>query len=199
MPGESVPLQPVPVQIEAFQPTDEIRLARVADVMFRAMEPVSSRWPAHDAALGELIELCRAKAMIVLIALDPAGEVCGLVAASPRDAAHVLALEWITVDPLLQRCGIGRSLMGRLAQRAAEAGYETLAAAVCDEIGHTSLAGLDLYPEPLEKLATMTFSGPHPAEFFRKTGFALTGVLPDAGGRGIHEIQMALKLTAPNS
>ena len=53
------------MQIEAFHPTDEIRLAGVADVLFRAMEPVSSRWPAHDAALGELIELCRANAIPV--------------------------------------------------------------------------------------------------------------------------------------
>jgi aminoglycoside 6'-N-acetyltransferase I len=65
-----------------------------------------------------------------------------------------------------------------------------------DEDKRTSLGGADLYPNPLEKLASIHArpSQQHPFVFYRKLGFALAGVLPDANGRGKPDIYLAKRL-----
>jgi aminoglycoside 6'-N-acetyltransferase I len=63
-----------------------------------------------------------------------------------------------------------------------------------DEDNRTSLGGADLYPNPLEKLAAIQDRGGHPFAFYRKLGFVLAGVLPDANGRGKPDIFMAKRL-----
>jgi hypothetical protein len=61
-------------------------------VLFRAAHRVSSAFPAPEAALGELIEMGRRAELIMFVALNLGGEVCGLAAASPRAASSVLEI-----------------------------------------------------------------------------------------------------------
>ena len=55
----------------------------------------------------------------------------------------------------------------------------------------TSLAGVDLFPDPLAHLAAIRNYNGHPYEFYRKVGFAIAGVLPDANGLGKPDIFLA--------
>lgn len=48
----------------------------------------------------------------------------------------------------------------------------------------TSLAGVNLYPDPLRHRSRIRNLKSHPCEFCRKMGFAIAGVLPDANGLG---------------
>jgi aminoglycoside 6'-N-acetyltransferase I len=58
----------------------------------------------------------------------------------------------------------------------------------------TSLAGEDLYPDPLLKLAAIRNPGRHPYEFYQRLGYALAGVVPDANGFGKPDILMTKRV-----
>ncbi len=63
-----------------------------------------------------------------------------------------------------------------------------------DEMGRTSLAGKDLYPDVLKNLAKIKNINGHAYEFYQKAGFTLVGVIPDANGPGKPDIIMAKRI-----
>lgn len=59
----------------------------------------------------------------------------------------------------------------------------------------TSLAGVDLYDDVPRHLAGLHDLGrQHPFLFYRKLGYVVTGVMPDANGRGRPDIFMSKRL-----
>ena len=64
-----------------------------------------------------------------------------------------------------------------------------------DEDNMTTLAGVDLYPNVLEHLAQIRNLRCHPYKFYQKLGFVITGVMPDANGRGKPDIFFAKRVT----
>jgi hypothetical protein len=54
--------------------------------------------------------------------------------------------------------------------------------------------GPDLYLDPLGAAAPIQNLGRHPFEFYRKVGFVIAGVLPDANGFGKPDIFMAKRV-----
>lgn len=95
------------------------------------------------------------------------------------------------VQPSHQRQGIGSALLEDMECQVAQRSGLTIWLGSDDENGMTSLAGVDLYPDPLWHLARITNFKGHPYEFYRKMGFAIAGVLPDANGRGKPDIFLA--------
>ena len=63
-----------------------------------------------------------------------------------------------------------------------------------DERGETSLAGLELFPDPPEHLRNLKNPGGHPYEFYQKVGYTVVGVIPDANGFGKPDIFMAKRI-----
>ena len=63
-----------------------------------------------------------------------------------------------------------------------------------DERGETSLADVELYPNPLDHLQKLENPGGHPYEFYQKVGYAVVGVIPDANGFGKPDIFMAKRI-----
>ena len=63
-----------------------------------------------------------------------------------------------------------------------------------DENSQTSLADLNLYPNPVTQLMGITNINHHPFEFYLKLGFCITGVIPDANGPGKPDILMSKSL-----
>jgi len=63
-----------------------------------------------------------------------------------------------------------------------------------DDRGTTSLAGVDLYPSPLDRLHALRVPEDHPVGFYLRIGYAPTGIVPDANGRGLHAILLARQL-----
>ncbi len=128
--------------------------------------------------------ICRA-------AVDRDGNVLGWSAAEPIYQGNVWELNVLAVQPARQRQGIGRDLLLDMEEQVVSRGGLTIWLGSDDEDGMTSLAGVDLYPDPLWHLARITDFKGHPYEFYRKMGFAIAGVLPDANGPGKPDIFLA--------
>jgi hypothetical protein len=64
-----------------------------------------------------------------------------------------------------------------------------------DEDGRTSVSGVDLYPDVLNKLSSIKNLKSHPYEFYIKNGFSIVGILPDANGYGKPDIYMAKRVS----
>jgi aminoglycoside 6'-N-acetyltransferase I len=63
-----------------------------------------------------------------------------------------------------------------------------------DEDGVTSLAPVDLYSDLLDRLGDLQAPSRHPLGFYLHCGFVLSGVVPDANGRGLPGILLSKRL-----
>ena len=147
-------------------------------------------WPDMDAAKRTVRDEL-AKGGICRGALDATGGVLGWTSAEPIYDGYVWELNIIAVRPSMQRMGIGRALIEDLEEQVRERGGLTIWLGSDDEDGMTSLAGVDLFPDPLAHLAAIRNYKGHPYEFYRKVGFSIAGVLPDANGLGKPDIFLA--------
>jgi len=111
---------------------------------------------------------------------------------------HVFSRVWelhpLVVARMAQKQGVGRALVTDLEQIAAARGAMTLILGSDDEVGLTSLAGIELYPNPLEHLSRLEDRRGHAFTFYLKCGFVVTGVVPDANGFGQPDIHMAKRV-----
>jgi aminoglycoside 6'-N-acetyltransferase I len=90
--------------------------------------------------------------------------------------------------------GIGRALVADLEQRVKARGGVTLLLGTDDEDNRTSLGGKDLYPDVLQNAMQIRNVGGHPFEFYKKVGFVIVGLIPDANGSGKPDILMAKRI-----
>jgi hypothetical protein len=49
-------------------------------------------------------------------------------------------------------------------------------------------------PQPLDHLRALAAPASHPVGFYRRVGFAVSGIVPDANGRGLPGILLARRL-----
>ena len=147
-------------------------------------------WPDLESArrtVGESLAAGR----ICRVALDDGDGLLGWAAAEPLYGGNVWELNVIVAQPARQRQGIGRALLLDMEEQVRLRGGLTIWLGSDDENGMTSLADVDLYPDPLAHLAAIRNYKGHPYEFYRKMGFAIAGVLPDANGLGKPDIFLA--------
>ena len=147
-------------------------------------------WPDMDAAKRTVRDEL-AKGGICRVALDDTEEVLGWTAAEPIYDGYVWELNIIVVRPARQHQGVGRALIEDLEEQVGERGGLTIWLGSDDEDDMTSLAGVNLFPDPLAHLARISDRKGHPFEFYRKMGFSIAGVLPDANGLGKPDIFLA--------
>ncbi len=176
-----------------------VNLAEAGDVAIREAaallvegfaEHWPEAWPDLDTAARTVDEELL-DGRIARVALDDGGHVLGWAAAEPLYNGNVWELTVLVVRPILQRQGIGRALVEDMEERVRERGGLTIWLGSDDEDDMTSLAGVDLFPDLLEHLARIKDRKGHPFEFYRKMGFSVAGVLPDANGMGKPDIFLA--------
>ncbi len=158
------------------------------------VEGFAEHWPAawpDLASARRTVEESLGEGRICRAALDDGGGLLGWTAAEPLYGGNVWELNIIVVRPARQRRGVGRALIEDMEERVRERGGLTIWLGSDDEDDMTSLAGVDLYPNPLEHLARIKDRKGHPFEFYRKVGFSIAGVLPDANGLGKPDIFLA--------
>ena len=63
-------------------------------------------------------------------------------------------------------------------------GALTLLVGTSDEMARTSLAGQDLFRDPIGALRDLQPTGHHPLGFWKRVGYTVVGLVPDAEGPG---------------
>jgi aminoglycoside 6'-N-acetyltransferase I len=151
-------------------------------------------WPTIEIAREEVASVVRegfARAMI------EDGVVLGWVGGLPEYHGRVWELHPIVVRPERRRQGIGRALVVAFEEEASRRGALTATLGTDDDSGMTSLADVDLYRDVPRHMAELRDLGrDHPFLFYQKLGYVVTGVMPDANGRGRPDIYMSKALPA---
>ena len=184
------------VQIITLSPDDERAIKQVAALLiegFKAHAPHA--WSNMAAALEEVRESF-GENKISRIALDRNGEIVGWIGGQSHYDGNVWELHPLVVKPSRQGSGIGRQLVRDLEDIVRKRGGLTIWVGADDEDNMTTLAGVDLYPDVLEHLAQIRNLRRHPYEFYQKLGFVISGVIPDANGRGKPDIFLAKRVTS---
>ena len=95
-----------------------------------------------------------------------------------------------------RRLGIGRTLTAAFETEAQRSGGLTATLGTDDDSGMTSLADVDLYADVPRHISGLCDLGRnHPFLFYRKLGYVVTGVMPDANGIGRPDIYMSKRLS----
>ena len=156
-------------------------------------ETGSDAWTNLEDALSEVRESLQ-PGRISRVAVDEAGNVEGWIGGIQQYGGNVWELHPLVVREDCRRQGVGRALVLDFERQVAERGAHTILLGADDENGRTSIGGIDLYPGVLDKAKTIENLRQHPFEFYRKAGFEVVGIIPDANGFGKPDILMAKRV-----
>jgi aminoglycoside 6'-N-acetyltransferase I len=172
--------------VRDLDPADDDAIRQAADVLASALP---NAWPTSTDAMAEVREALAPGR--VCLAAWRGDEVVGWVGGIP-DYSHAWELHPLVAREDARGQGVGRALVAALERRARAAGALTLWLGTDDDWAtpRTSVGGIDLWPDPLAHAVRLE-PGPHPSGFYRRVGFAVVGVLPDANGPGKPDIFMA--------
>lgn len=128
------------------------------------------------------------------IALDAHGTVIGWIGGICQYNGNVWEIDPLVVRRDAQRTGIGKALVEDFERIVGGKGAHTIWLGTDDENGRTSLSEGSLYPDVLDKARNIRDKNGHPFAFYKKIGFEIVGVLPDANGPGKPDIFMAKRV-----
>ena len=166
---------------------------RVAVITLAGAQEHSPEWLQDlDAARDEVADAL-APGKRALVMLDDGGAPIAWVAAGPA-WSRVWELQPLIVAPEHQRRGHGRRLVREIEHLAKAARALTMMLGTSDTVGATSLSGVDLYYDTFGRLTSLTARRPHAVEFWRRVGYQVVGVVPDAEGPGKPSISLARRL-----
>lgn len=182
------------MKIISLQPDHEQLVHQAAQLLVAAFrEHWPEAWPTFEEALKEVHEMLET-GRICCAAVDEQGNLLGIVGGIPGYDGNVWELHPLAVQPFLQGRGIGRALVEDLEKQVRSRGGLTITLGTDDEDSMTSLSNVDLYENLWEKIRDIRNLKGHPFEFYQKLGYSITGVVPDANGRGKPDILMAKKV-----
>ena len=151
-------------------------------------------WEAFEDGLEEVEEMFEA-GRICLVAVD-VDILLGMIGGIPQYDGNVWELHPLAVRPDLQGRGIGRALVMEFEKQVKQRGGLTITLGSDDQDEMTSLSMNDLYEDLWGKVKNIQNFKGHPYEFYQKMGYVITGVVPDANGRGKPDILMSKQVAA---
>jgi aminoglycoside 6'-N-acetyltransferase I len=182
------------MHIVTVSPDDSALVAQMAHLLtvgFRDVAP--DAWATLEEARESVREVLRDG--FARAALDDAGNVLGWVGGLPQYDGSVWELHPLVVAAAGQGQGVGRALVLDLEDQVRARGGLTVLLGSDDEMNLTTLSNVDLYDDLPGKLAAAQGSRPHALEFYRKLGYTIIGVVPDANGRGKPDIILAKRVS----
>ena len=148
-----------------------------------------SGWPTLESAQAEVAHVLEAGFARVMVA---DATVAGWIGGLPEYNGRVWELHPMVVHRGYRRRGIGRALVDAFEGEVASRGGLTITLGTDDDSGMTSLSGVNLYEDLPGHLARLRDHGRgHPFLFYQRLGYVVTGVMPDANGRGRPDIYMS--------
>ena len=182
------------MKIITLSPDNNYLIQQAAQLLIDAFrDHWPDAWPTMEEALKEVREMLESE-RICRIAVDEERNLLGLIGGIPGYDGHVWELHPLAVQPSLQGRGIGRRLVEDFEEQVRLKGGLTITLGSDDEDNMTSLSNVDLYENLWDKVRDIHNYKNHPFEFYRKMGYSITGVVPDANGRGKPDILMAKKV-----
>jgi aminoglycoside 6'-N-acetyltransferase I len=179
------------IEVRPFETLHEDQLEEAARILMQALAHAPAAYHMIKDARAEVSKLAN-EDRLGFAALR-ADRLVGWIGAI-RTYDRGWELHPLVVHPDCQRSGVGTRLVRALEERARRQGILTLYLGTDDDFGGTTLFGVELYPDPLEKLAAIAPANGHPFTFYRRVGFVLAGVLPDVNGAGRPDIFMTKKI-----
>ena len=180
--------------IEDLTGADEIRVEAAARLLHTAFAPLGA-WTTMAEAQQEVMESF-SDDRISRIAVGDDDAVLGWIGAIREYDGLVWQLHPIVVDEAQRRHGVGRALVLDLETILTARGGLTLWAGSDDLAGETSLGGIDLHSALPAAFSEVRSWGRHPLPFYRRLGFHVIGVMPDANGLGRPDIFLGKRLRA---
>lgn len=177
-------------RIDDLDASDENAAAQASALLIAAFP----HWtPTLSEARQEVTEALAAD-RICLVARS-GEQVLGCVGAIPA-YSHAWELHPLVVREDVRSRGIGRALVSELEERVSARGGLTLYLGTDDDRPSpgTSAGGVALFPDVLDHATRLTVID-HPVAFYRKLGFEVVGLVPDANGPGKPDILMAKRLS----
>lgn len=150
-------------------------------------------WKTIDEGLEE-IQMVDQEGFIRVALSDDGSRVLGWIGGLPEYDGNIWELHPLVVDESVQKQGIGRALVAAFEAEVKVRGGLSIRLGTDDEDGMTSLANTDLYVNLWGKIAAIQNLKGHPYEFYQKLGYVITGVMPDANGRGKPDIIMGKRV-----
>ncbi|GAB4500355.1 MAG: aminoglycoside N-acetyltransferase AAC(6')-Ii [Anaerolineales bacterium] len=181
------------MQIFMFDGKDEglkHQMARLLVDAFR--EHWDDAWETLEDGLKEVEEMCEAE-RICLVAIEDE-KLLGMIGGISGYDGKVWELHPLAVQPDLQGKGIGRALVLAFEEHVCQRGGLTITLGSDDQDEMTLLANVDLYENLWDKIKQIQNFKGHPFEFYQKMGYVITGVVPDANGRGKPDILMSKRV-----
>jgi len=181
------------LEIVPFEAISAEQRAAAAAILVRAFAHAPAAWHTLEDATAQVDTFFEDEDRSALAAIDD-GRLVGWIGLI-RTYTHAFELHPIAVDPDRQRGGVGSILIRALEELARRKGALCLYLGADDDFGGTSLFGADAFPDLLASLAAIQARGDrHPIGFYRKQGFTLAGLIPDANGPGAPDILFAKRL-----
>ena len=182
------------VNILSLHPDNDHLIQQAAQLLVDAFrEHWPDAWPTLEKGLEEVHEMLESE-RICRIAVDEQGNLLGIIGGIPGYDGNVWELHPLAVQPSQQGQGIGRGLVVDFEEQVRSRGGLTITLGSDDEDNMTSLSNVDLYENLWEKIRDIRNHKDHPFEFYQKLGYVITGVVPDANGRGKPDIMMGKKV-----
>ena len=169
----------------------ETILEQAADLLVGGFDEPHG-WPNMPLARDEVASVLRDGFALALVDADM---LLGWVGGLPEYTGRVWELHPMVVRRGHRRRGFGRQLVAAFETEARRRGGLTATLGTDDDAGMTSLSGIDLYNDVPRNIAELRDLGRHhPFLFYRKLGYVVTGVMPDANGPGRPDIYMSKRL-----
>jgi aminoglycoside 6'-N-acetyltransferase I len=182
------------MKIMSLLSNDQTLIQQAAQLLVDAFrEHWPDAWPTFEEAIQEAHEMLEIE-RICRVAIDENGNLLGIIGGIPGYDGHVWELHPLAVQPSLQRQGIGRALVEDFEEQVRSRGGLTITLGSDDEDSMTSLSNVDLYENLWEQIRDIRNLKNHPFAFYQKLGYVITGVVPDANGRGKPDILMAKRV-----
>jgi aminoglycoside 6'-N-acetyltransferase I len=173
---------------------DSGRIEQVAALLIDGFSDTGSEsWRSRDEALLSVRESLQQEC-ISRVAVEASGRTAGWIGGRSMYQGRVWELHPLVVRRDCRGQGMGRAMVNDFEEQVRLRGGSTIYLGTDDENNRTSLGGVDLYLDPLGAAARIQTLGRHPFEFYRKVGFVIVGVLPDANGFGKPDIFMAKRV-----
>lgn len=170
-----------------------------ADYNKQAADLLKQAFPhAYSDCSEEEISKCIEEDRVAVAAIE-GGVLLGFVGAIPQYGVTAWELHPLVVDEKYRSQGIGTKLCLALEEILKEKGCLTIYLGSDDENDSTTLSNTNLFQDTFEKIMHIKNIKYHPYEFYKKVGYQIIGVIPDANGIGKPDIWLAKSLVHSTS